>query len=705
MLKHTFLHLPGIGSLKERALWRRGILNWDDFDRFVLGQHSLFPDASSVALRQALDASREALRSEDFDYFAERLPRGEHYRIALTAPAKTVFLDIETTGLSLYYDSITIIGLSNSVSYKLFVRGQSVDEVATALEKTACIVTFNGGAFDLKFIRKEFPELRIPKAHVDLRFLGQSVGLRGSQKKVERELALVRSDEVREVVGETAPLLWYKYCLGDIASGKLLVEYNHADVHGMKLIFDEAAGRRVGQGPLATLLSKRHRFFGSRPSLRWSAKEPPPRGRIYIPPFTGRVGPRITSNELIAAGDRPLRAVGIDLTGSEKRPTGWCLLSGDVAETRLLRTDKEILNATIAASPDLVSIDSPLSLPKGRKSVHNSDPGRYKYGIMRECERILKRRGVNVYPSLIDSMQALTARGSRLAQQLRTMGIPVIESYPGAAQDIMGIPRKRAGLDYLKQGLAKFGITGEFTRTKVSHDEVDAITSSVVGLFFWAGRFEALGNPDEEYLIIPDLNVAPDPWQQRVVIGISGAIASGKTEGARYLESNGFHYGRYSQVLAEVLREKGQEPTRENLQAFGERVNRKRGGQRWLSSQLVHHLPADKNLVIDGLRFPEDHAYLVETFGPAFHHVHVTASEGIRRARYVRDGGTRAEFDKAITHPVESQIPHLRDLAHIQIENEGLRETYHTKLRRIVRLRSKIGGELFSNQLEREVGQ
>ena len=53
---------------------------------------------------------------------------------------------------------------------------------------------------------------------------------------------------------------------------------------------------------------------------------------------------------------------------------------------------------------------------------------------MRESERELKRRGVNVYPCLIRSMQRLTARGIRLAGTLRERGLPVIESYPGAAQ-------------------------------------------------------------------------------------------------------------------------------------------------------------------------------------------------------------------------------------------------------------------------------
>jgi hypothetical protein len=52
------------------------------------------------ALIRTLEASRIALKRRNFDFFAERLPRREHYRIALTDPRSTVFLDIETTGLS-----------------------------------------------------------------------------------------------------------------------------------------------------------------------------------------------------------------------------------------------------------------------------------------------------------------------------------------------------------------------------------------------------------------------------------------------------------------------------------------------------------------------------------------------------------------------------------------------------------------------------
>jgi dephospho-CoA kinase len=272
------------------------------------------------------------------------------------------------------------------------------------------------------------------------------------------------------------------------------------------------------------------------------------------------------------------------------------------------------------------------------------------------------------------------------------MGIPVIESYPGAAQDIMRIPRKRASLEYLKQGLGEFGISGSFLDTSVSHDEVDAITSAVVGLFFWGGKFEALGNDDEEYLIIPDLLAAPDPWRQRLVVGFSGPIASGKTTGAKFLERKSFAYGRYSQVLATLLASDGIKPTRANLQKIGDRIHRKQG-QRWLSRQLILGLSRDRNLSIDGLRFPEDHAFLVESFGPAFLHLHVTALEAMREKRYIKAGGTAPAFKRAIRHPVESKILRLATIAHDSLKNEQSISEYEQDVLRVVeRVRRSRGG-------------
>jgi predicted nuclease with RNAse H fold len=90
-----------------------------------------------------------------------------------------------------------------------------------------------------------------------------------------------------------------------------------------------------------------------------------------------------------------------------------------------------------------------------------------------------------------------------LAIELQKRGLKVIESYPGAAQDLLGIPRKGSSLDELKRGMGRVGISGPYLTDRVSHDEVDAITSALVGLFYLADDYIALGTPAEGYLIVP----------------------------------------------------------------------------------------------------------------------------------------------------------------------------------------------------------
>ncbi len=198
-------------------------------------------------------------------------------------------------------------------------------------------------------------------------------------------------------------------------------------------------------------------------------------------------------------GDSGPRIVGIDLTGSERRATGWALLDGCHASTQSLRTDAELIRETIAARPDIVSIDSPLSMPEGVTDCDSvgSSP------IYRKCELALKRMGISVFWCLLPTMKGLTTRGMMLAAELRKHGLTVIESYPGAAQDLLGIPRKGSSLEELKKGMGRIGISGPYLTDHVTHDEVDAITSALVGLFFLADDYIALGTPTEDYLIVP----------------------------------------------------------------------------------------------------------------------------------------------------------------------------------------------------------
>src|SRR5205823_495241 len=136
------------------------------------------------------------------------------------------------------------------------------------------------------------------------------------------------------------------------------------------------------------------------------------------------------------------------------------------------------------------------------------------------------------------------------------------------------------------RGLAAFGIEGAFHESPVSHDELDAITSAIVGLFFWGGRFEALGNEREDYLIIPEIASGEVRWRGQLAIGLSGPIGAGKTTAGQYLRDRGFAYARYSQVIDAIAQARGLEPTRDVKQFIGLEINR-HGGQRGLGRALL----------------------------------------------------------------------------------------------------------------------
>src|SRR5439155_1032285 len=89
----------------------------------------------------------------------------------------------------------------------------------------------------------------------------------------------------------------------------------------------------------------------------------------------------------------PFVVLGIDLAGSPRRPTGLCLLRGLSAQTHVAFSDEDILNTVQQAQPDLVPIDAPLSLPKGRKTI--SDRGDEHF---RDCDLELRRRGIRFFP-------------------------------------------------------------------------------------------------------------------------------------------------------------------------------------------------------------------------------------------------------------------------------------------------------------------
>jgi dephospho-CoA kinase len=275
-------------------------------------------------------------------------------------------------------------------------------------------------------------------------------------------------------------------------------------------------------------------------------------------------------------------------------------------------------------------------------------------------------------------MQRLTERGIRLAARLRELGFPVIESYPGAAQDILGIPRKGAGEEWLKLGLSEFGIRGEYVTKRVRHDELDAITSALVGSFFLTGKYEALSGESEGSLILPDLKASLGP----PVIGISGRIASGKTTAARILEHLGFAYARFSEVIDDEILREGGVPNRSTRQEVGYQLHLDRG-QRWLAERVVARASDAQPLTIDGLRWPEDVTFYRERFGGRFLHVHVVANFERRAQRYSAAHDDNLDFADIDAQSAESMIDQVGAQADLQIDNDSTIEAFKEAVRRV----------------------
>ena len=189
--------------------------------------------------------------------------------------------------------------------------------------------------------------------------------------------------------------------------------------------------------------------------------------------------------------------MGIDLAGSPKRDTGICTLKrGNITSCTIIHTDQEIIHYIEKEKPALITIDAPLNLPPGRKSIEDRNGEHF-----RPCDRELLRRGIRFFPITLGPMRSLTKRGIHLKRVLARRGYPVIEVYPGAAQDIWHTGRKQDGLPKLRKGLEKLGLKG--LRKNMGGDELDAVTAALVGQLFLQGKAEVLGDFMRGAIIIP----------------------------------------------------------------------------------------------------------------------------------------------------------------------------------------------------------
>lgn len=242
MLERTFIHIPGIGPTTERRLWACGVHRWADFiaaaEQARERRLPMSPARVEFVARRLAECER-CLQNWDHAHFASALPRSEHWRAYEAFKAKTAYVDIETTGLG-WPAYITVIGVYDGLRTRTYIAGENLDEFPEDIARYSLLVTYNGATFDLPFIQRAFPELRLDQLHVDLRYALARLGLRGGLKAVETKVGLARDERIAGLDGFDAVRLWNEHLAGSEESLETLILYNTADIENLELLMEHA---------------------------------------------------------------------------------------------------------------------------------------------------------------------------------------------------------------------------------------------------------------------------------------------------------------------------------------------------------------------------------------------------------------------------------------------------------------------------------
>jgi uncharacterized protein YprB with RNaseH-like and TPR domain len=257
LLERTFIHIPGIGPRTEQHLWHQDILTWR---HYLDTKNALFSTGRDSFVRRNLEASLE--NRDNIRFFSERLSPGELWRIFGAFKQKAVYLDIETSGLYEGIDEITVIGIYDGAQVKTYIQGINLNAFEIEISRYDLIVTFNGSQFDLPFIRRQFPNISLPAAHIDLRFFLRRLGYRGGLKAIERACSLSRSSDIDGMDGFDAVVLWQSYQAGDRSALERLIRYNTADIVNLKPLMEQGYEQMKAQ---MLSLCKASNFVGHKP--------------------------------------------------------------------------------------------------------------------------------------------------------------------------------------------------------------------------------------------------------------------------------------------------------------------------------------------------------------------------------------------------------------------------------------------------------
>ena len=234
MITASFRHIGGIGPLRERQLWLRGMRSWGD----VPEAGEILSPRLDGKLREGVAASQRKLLDGDLEFFARALPQTEHWRLLPQVVDQAAFLDIEAAG-----EKVTVAGVLDAQGLASF-RG----DLAGFRERSRrwrALVTFNGTIFNVPILRRALPAWEPPAVHVDLRHVYQRLRDKGGLKQLEQRVGFFRPPHLAVLSGADAVSLWHAQSNGDPAALRRLVEYNLYDVFHLRPLAELGYNRLV----------------------------------------------------------------------------------------------------------------------------------------------------------------------------------------------------------------------------------------------------------------------------------------------------------------------------------------------------------------------------------------------------------------------------------------------------------------------------
>jgi uncharacterized protein len=243
MITHSFCHLHKIGLKREQSLWASGISTWGDFQSYLTATKR--PRFSAIdTLKEEVDLSFKNHHLGNPNFFADKLPPDQIWRLFGAFQETAVYLDIETSGLSI--PIITTISLYDGKDIRSYVYGQNLDDFVNDICQYKLIITYNGKSFDIPVIESFF-RIKLNHAHIDLRYVLKRLGYSGGLKGCEKQAGISRGS-LDGVDGYFAVLLWNDYYYhGNTKALETLLAYNIEDVVNLEKLMVMAYNLNIQQ--------------------------------------------------------------------------------------------------------------------------------------------------------------------------------------------------------------------------------------------------------------------------------------------------------------------------------------------------------------------------------------------------------------------------------------------------------------------------